>query len=190
LNNDGSCWRVVFCLLASFACVAWLSAQSAAADERSDVSANRALFHAVGFLYGIDANLLEAIAAVESSFDPNAVSPKGAQGMMQLMPETSKQFGVANPFDRIESTMGAARFLEYLSQTLSVNDRDLEDKLQLLIAAYHAGEGPVFKYKGVPPYDDTQEYVRRVMRAYRSKTSRPRIDSPPLVPAVATVPHT
>lgn len=122
------------------------------------------LFEVVGRMYGLDAALLKAIAAVETGGDANAVSPAGAEGLMQLMPETAKRFGVIDPFDPISNTLGAARFLSYLSRRQR-GDPDLVH-LPELIAAYNAGPGAVEKYGGVPPYRETHEYVRRVLWEY------------------------
>jgi len=120
----------------------------------------RALFRAVGSMYGLDPALLEAIATAESANDALAVSPEGAMGLMQLMPVTAARFSVANPFDPIDSTLGAARLLNFLRSHASCRD------LPALIAAYNAGIGAVERYGGVPPYTETRQYVRRVLRLY------------------------
>jgi len=119
-----------------------------------------ALFRAVGAMYGLDPDLIEAIAVAESHNDPRAISSKGAMGLMQLMPATASKFKVADPFDPVESTLGAARFLDYL--------RDQEDckDIPMLLAAYNAGQGAVKQYHGIPPYAETRRYVRTVLRLY------------------------
>jgi hypothetical protein len=96
---------------------------------------------------------------VESNFNPRAVSPKGARGLMQLMPGTARRFGVRDSFDPHENIRGGTT---YLSELLSMFDGDLVRTL----AAYNAGEGAVQRYRGVPPYRETQEYVRRTMLVY------------------------
>jgi hypothetical protein len=141
--------------------------------------------HAVGDMYGIDPDLLMAIAMVESNGRAHAVSPKGAQGLMQLMPETAARFDVADPFDPVENLLGAARFLNYLRQWQQT-DPELQH-LPELLAAYNAGPGAVRKYGGIPPYPETREYVRRVLWAYLlgvepPKDFSPRTEAPPRVP--------
>lgn len=102
--------------------------------------------------------LLAAVVAVESNFDPRAVSPKGALGLMQLMPETAARFGVADPFDPRQNLAGGAAYLAWLL-------RKFDGDLTLALAAYNAGEGAVIKagYR-IPPYEETRAYVPRVLR--------------------------
>jgi transglycosylase-like protein with SLT domain len=119
-----------------------------------------AILRAVGSLYRIDPDLLEAIAAVESRGNPDAISPKGARGLMQLMPATAHRFGVSNSFDPVENALGAARFLDHL------RSQQEESRLPELLAAYNAGQAPVTKYHGVPPYAETRAYVRQVLLRY------------------------
>lgn len=128
------------------------------------------MLRAAAYLYGLDPALMTAIARVESCNDPAAVSPRGAIGVMQLMPQTAARFGVTNPADPIENLLGAARFLRYLRQT-SGAARTLPE----VIAAYNAGEGAVAHYGGIPPYAETQDYVRKVLIAYLSQPP-PEID--------------
>jgi soluble lytic murein transglycosylase-like protein len=108
----------------------------------------------------VDESLIRAIIHAESAYQADALSPKGAQGLMQLMPETQVELDVSNPFDPEDNIQGGAR---YLSQLMAEFDGDLE----LAAAAYNAGSNAVYKYGGVPPYDETQEYVRRVKILYR-----------------------
>lgn len=134
------------------------------------------MFVAAARLYDLDPDLLAAIAGVESGGNPSAISSKGAQGLMQLMPATALRFGVENPFDPIDNTLGAARFLNHLEQAQRRRS-DLALRLPDLIAAYNAGEGAVEKYGGVPPYAETRQYVRKVLIAYLA--ADPRIPTPP-----------
>lgn len=120
-----------------------------------------ALFRAVGSMYQLDPDLLQAIATAESAGRLDAVSHSGAIGLMQLMPKTAARFGVDDPFDPVESTLGAARFLDYLKRNPNVLDR-----LPELLAAYNAGEGAVVRFGGIPPYLETKDYVRRVLWLY------------------------
>ncbi|WP_030528538.1 transglycosylase SLT domain-containing protein [Phycicoccus jejuensis] len=112
------------------------------------------LFSAATARYGLPAGLLDAVAKAESGYDPRAVSGAGAQGLMQLMPATARGLGV-DPFDPAQAVDGAARMLK----------RDLArfGRLDLAVAAYNAGAGAVQRYGGIPPYAETQQYVRRVL---------------------------
>jgi len=105
---------------------------------------------------GVDPNLLTGLIRAESNFDPNAGSPAGAQGLTQLMPGTAAGLGVANPLDPVQSIEGGAR---YLRQQLDHFGGDVTKAL----AAYNAGPGAVERFGGVPPYEQTQNYVRRVL---------------------------
>ncbi len=116
---------------------------------------------------GIDPLLVKSVMLVESNFNPRAVSRKGARGLMQLMPETARRYGVKNRFDVRESIRGGVR---YLADLLMVYRGDLTRAL----AAYNAGETAVARHDGVPPYAETVEYVRRALVAYRAV-------APPLV---------
>lgn len=107
--------------------------------------------------HDVDPSLVAAVIRAESNFDPVAVSRKGAQGLMQLMPSTARRFGVTNSFDPVQNIHGGTRYLRLL---LDRYDGDPE----LTLAAYNAGEGSVAKYDGVPPYRETVEYIRRIAR--------------------------
>jgi hypothetical protein len=113
------------------------------------------LFDQAAATYGVDARLLAAVARQESGYDADAVSPAGAQGLMQLMPGTAKSLGVTDSFDPAQAVDGAARMMS-----------DLLDRFgstPLALAAYNAGPGAVLRYNGVPPYPETQSYVRSIM---------------------------
>lgn len=110
--------------------------------------------------FDVQPSMVKAIMHAESYFNPKAVSLAGAQGLMQLMPKTAKQYGVKNAFNPEQNLEGALRYLSFL-QTL------FPDKPELVIAAYNAGENAVFKYQGIPPYDETQDYVKKVVALKR-----------------------
>ncbi len=119
------------------------------------------LFAAAGERHGIDPNLLAAVAQIESAFNPTAISPAGAQGLMQFMPATAAEMGV-DPFDPASAIDGAAR---YLRQQL-----DRFGTTELALAAYNAGPGAVSKHDGIPPYPETQNYVTKVLAAWEQRT--------------------
>lgn len=108
---------------------------------------------------GVDHRLVKSVMLVESNFNPRAVSRKGARGLMQLMPGTAAQLGVRNSFDAAENIRGGVR---YLAELLSTFGGDVA----LALAAYNAGPYAVLRHGGVPPYPETQEYLRRAMLAY------------------------
>jgi len=114
--------------------------------------------------YNLDANLVEAVVAVESNFDRFAVSKKGAQGLMQLIPATAKRFGVRDVFDAADNIRGGIRYLNFLMSYFQGN-------LEHVLAAYNAGERTVVRYHGVPPYPETQKYIRKVTSLYHALNS-------------------
>jgi soluble lytic murein transglycosylase-like protein len=105
----------------------------------------------------LDPLLVHSVIQAESGYNPFAVSPKGAQGLMQLMPSTARRFGVANSFNMTENVQGGVRYLRYLM--------DLFQDEKLAVAAYNAGEEAVIRHGGVPPYRETENYVRTVTRS-------------------------
>jgi hypothetical protein len=113
--------------------------------------------------HGIDPGLLAAVAAVESNFDPFAVSSKGACGIVQLIPATAARFGVENLFDAGQNLEGGAGYLRWLL------DR-FEGRTDLALAAYNAGERAVDRHGGIPPYPETRDYVRRVLALHPDST--------------------
>ncbi len=113
------------------------------------------IFDNVSTEYGVDVNLLKAVAQAESGFDTNAVSSCGAMGIMQLMPETANSLGVEDPFDAEQCITGGAKMLSYLLD-------DYNGNVTLALAAYNAGSGSVQKYGGVPPYNETINYIDKI----------------------------
>lgn len=158
-------WGIMGSVALSIAVAIGMASAQAPATSDANLDKGR-LFRAAGVLYGLDPNLLAAIASVESAGNPDAISPKGAQGLMQLMPATAARFGVVDSFDPVSNTIGAARFINYLRQWRAAHGANAPLTLTELLAAYNAGEGAVEKYRGIPPYPETQEYVRRVLIAY------------------------
>ena len=117
------------------------------------------LIHRLAQQYSVDPRLVQAIITVESSFDPHAVSRAGAQGLMQLMPDTAARYRVEDPFDPHANIEGGIRYLRDLL-------RLFPSDLRHVLAAYNAGEGTVQQYGGIPPYPETQRYVERVLTLY------------------------
>jgi soluble lytic murein transglycosylase-like protein len=108
--------------------------------------------------FDVNPLLVDSVIQVESNYNPLAVSPKGAQGLMQLMPSTARRFGVTDSFDAKQNIEAGVRYLKFLQNTFQ-DDR-------LAIAAYNAGEKAVAKYKDVPPYPETINYVAKVGKKY------------------------
>lgn len=120
---------------------------------------------------GVNDDLLHAVIQVESAYDPNAISNRGAKGLMQLVPATAERFGVMDVHDPEANVRGGARFLKSL---LARYDNDL----RLTLAAYNAGEGTVQKYKNtIPPYPETQAYVVKVLEIFEARQKRERNSS-------------
>lgn len=109
--------------------------------------------------YGVDKSLVKAVIHAESGYNPTAVSPKGAQGLMQLMPKTAQGLKVANSLDPSDNIHGGVRYLRFLLDTFKGDET-------LALAAYNSGLNKVAKYRGVPPYAETRNYVTKVL-SYR-----------------------
>lgn len=132
---------------------------NALAKLRNRRSAYDAFIDRYGSLYGVDPVLVRAVIQVESDFNPRCVSNKNARGLMQLIPETAKRYGVADVFDPEQNIRGGVK---YLADLLQMFPNDLPRAL----AAYNAGENAVLRYGGIPPYEETNTYVKRAMTVY------------------------
>ena len=141
--------------------VAALDAQRAAGGAGDLV----ALAQEIARRHGLDPALVLAVVAVESGFQPGAVSPKGAQGLMQLMPATARELGVSDALDAEQNLDGGARYLRALLEQSGGDVR-------LALAAYNAGPGAVKRHGGVPPYRETRQYVEKVMRRYDAQAEQ------------------
>ena len=118
-----------------------------------------------GAQYSVDPYLIYCLMSQESSFTAGATSPKGAQGLMQLMPGTAARYGVTNPYDVAQNIKGGTRYLKDLLKMFN-------GRVDLALAGYNAGEGAVMKYgNSIPPYDETRNYVRLILKRYTKKQS-------------------
>lgn len=154
IRPAGKRYQVLFTYISTcFACDVRSTVNFASTQLNRD--AFRAEIAAAALEFGVDEALLRAVVHAESAFNPNALSNKGAQGLMQLMPGTADDLGVDNPFDATQNIRGGA---QYLAQQL----KSFQGDEKLAMAAYNAGPGNVTKYGGVPPFDETRVYVTRV----------------------------
>ena len=119
------------------------------------------IFEKAAKTYNVDVDLLKAMAKAESDFDPNATSKSGAMGIMQLMPSTAKGLGVTDAYDPEQNIMGGAKYIASLLEKYDGN-------VSYALAAYNAGSGNVDKYGGIPPFEETQNYVTRVLEYYEN----------------------
>lgn len=120
-----------------------------------------ALIRASASRHGVDPGLMKAMMHTESAFNPNARSPVGAQGLMQLMPATARRFSVSNPWNPADNIEGSAKYLAWLLKRFNNN-------VEYAVAGYNAGEGNVDKYNGIPPFRETRNYVKNVMSRYHN----------------------
>jgi soluble lytic murein transglycosylase-like protein len=120
-----------------------------------------------GAKYGVDPYLIFCVMEQESHFNARALSPKGARGLMQLMPGTSARLGVRRPSDPAQNIAGGTRYLKQLIE-------QFDGRIDLVLASYNAGEGAVMKFgRKVPPYRETRDYVRRI--SYRYRRTKPAV---------------
>jgi len=132
----------------------------AQSEVRSDLAfADQVMFASTK--YEMDWKLVAAVMKAESNLDPFAVSPKGAQGLMQLMPDTARLYRVQDPYDPRENIEAGVKHLKKLLNRF-------DNKLDLALAAYNSGEKTVDRYRGIPPYPETRQYVKRVLNLYRN----------------------
>ena len=129
---------------------------------KKDLGNLKPIIEEVAQRYGQDPKLIQSIIGRESNFNSNAVSPKGAIGLMQLMPQTAKRFNVKDPFNNKDNIEGGVAYLDYLMRLF---DNDLE----LALAAYNAGVNSVMNYSGNPPFKETESYVKNVINSYKGE---------------------
>jgi soluble lytic murein transglycosylase-like protein len=136
-------------------------AAAVAETQAGDPNDVRALARAAARRHGVDPALVLAVISVESNFRTDAVSHKGAQGLMQLMPGTARELGVKDPLDPAANLDGGTRYLNALL-------RQYDGDLKRALAAYNAGAGAVNRHGGVPPYRETRQYVQKVLERYKA----------------------
>lgn len=134
---------------------------SSAASSSGNRNAYDTYILASASRHGVDPALMKAMMHSESAFNPNARSPVGAQGLMQLMPATARRFKVNNAWNPAENIEGSAKYIAWLMKRFNNN-------VEFAVAGYNAGEGNVDKYKGIPPFKETRNYVKSVMSRYHS----------------------
>jgi len=130
--------------------------------------------------YRLDPALIRSMIATESGFNQNAVSPKGAQGLMQLMPYTAYRLGVRDPFDPEQNIVGGIKYMRYLLDTFA----DSPDSLKLSLAAYNAGENLVQRLGRIPEIRETHDYVRNIIQQYGKNQMAVPASPPPVIPAL------
>jgi soluble lytic murein transglycosylase-like protein len=150
-------------------------AAAAPLAERAPSAEVKNLMESAAKNYDVSPALVDSVIQVESNYNQFAVSPKGAQGLMQLMPATARRFGVKDIFDPKQNIEGGVRYLKFLQETFK-DDR-------LAIAAYNAGEGAVVRYGTVPPYPETVDYVakigKKIGQTRQAKTAKPAGEQKP-----------
>jgi hypothetical protein len=138
----------------------WIPRRLALSRPKPPTPAIRQAIQASSARHGLDPNLIYAVIEAESGFHQYAVSPKGAQGLMQIMPETQRTLGLRQPFDPRQNIDTGTRYLRALMKRFQ--------SLELALAAYNAGPAVVERHKGVPPYAETRQYIQRVLARYHS----------------------
>jgi soluble lytic murein transglycosylase-like protein len=154
-------------------------AASPAAPETPVPSGINELVESIAAQHDLSPQLIHAVIKTESNYNTHAISPKGALGLMQLIPSTARRFGVDHVFDPVENIQGGARYLKYL---LELYDNDYP----LALAAYNAGEAAVARYNGIPPFPETLNYVVQVKNNLQKLVAAQAKQAPP--PAAAPVP--
>ncbi len=156
--NEKKTVLLLFFALVLFSCLPFSLYSLYSHSEKYDAIITKAAVK-----YGLPSDLIHSIIKTESNYNPRAVSPRGAVGLMQLMPSTAKQYGVTNIFDPEDNIFGGTRYLKDLASLYQKN-------LDLVLAAYNAGQEAVKKYQGIPPYEETIEYIEKVKSSYGKKS--------------------
>ena len=154
-NRTGKLVRRVVKMSGRPAVQATSDVERAAIASNETRSAVQEIVADVARRHDVEPELIDSVIRVESNYNPSAISPKGAEGLMQLMPATARRFGVDDSFEPAQNIAGGVRYLKYLLEMYKGDQT-------LALAAYNAGEGAVARYGGVPPYNETQSYVKKV----------------------------
>ncbi len=153
--------------VAFFGCLALLFLQIEARGDSGSPQRFDSLIESMADEYGLEVSLIHSIIRTESNYDPNAVSSKGAVGLMQLMPETAQRYGVRNLYDPKQNIEGGVKYLKELMNLF-------DGKTDYVLAAYNAGINAIKKYGGVPPFPETRRFIKKVKATYPNSTMRNR----------------
>ncbi len=154
-------------IIAIFLFILFYSGIEAKAQIKRDGGYNE-IIKTIADKHGVEAPLIHSIIKAESNYNTNALSPKGAVGLMQLMPETARKYGVTNPYNPEDNIEGGVKYLKDLIKVYS-------GKTELVLAAYNAGQEAIKKYGGIPPYPETRNYIEKVKNyGYRKSFIRHR----------------
>jgi soluble lytic murein transglycosylase-like protein len=159
MKHSKSFKSMMFASLVLLFLIILLPLQTAAQGEPPQNKKFDDIIKEVAKKYDLEASLIHSIIRTESDYDPHCVSTKGALGLMQLMPETARAYGVGNPFKPRDNIEGGVR---YLKDLINLYDR----RTRFVLAAYNAGQTAVKKYGGIPPYPETRRYIEKVMTSY------------------------
>jgi soluble lytic murein transglycosylase-like protein len=157
----------IFGATALFVLVVFLSLETPVQAESGYPGRFDALIDSIAKDYGLESSLIHSIIRTESDYDPNAVSSKGAVGLMQLMPETAEKYGVRDLYDPRQNILGGVKYLRDL-----INSFDR--KTDYVLAAYNAGHNAIKKYGGIPPFPETRRFIQKVKTTYPHSTIRNR----------------
>jgi soluble lytic murein transglycosylase-like protein len=146
-----------------------LEAKARGKKRQIEKEAYHGIISAISIRHNVDPTLIKAIIMAESSYNPNAISKKGAKGLMQLMPQTAKALGVEDSFDPVENIKAGVRYFERLQNNFNGDT-------SLSLAAYHAGISRVRKYNGVPPFKSTRKYIKKVLSYQQSLKNHEHIE--------------
>lgn len=160
MSRVGRCRRLCALSLLALALLAFSPSLSGASSSRQEMKQQYdPIVQSCALQFRVPADLIHSIILAESGYDCRAISPKGAVGLMQLMPETAVQYGVSDRFDPADNIKGGVKYLKDLIKLFSGNTAKV-------LAAYNAGQEALTKFNGIPPYAETREYIRRVMASY------------------------
>lgn len=160
--------RLLFIIFGANLLILFFSSSAAGAQSINKLKEKyKPIVQKIAQNHGIEPDLIHSIISAESNYDRWAVSVKGASGLMQLMPETAKEYGVKNIYDAKENIEGGVKYLKDLIQLYN-------GKTRFVLAAYNAGQEAVKKFGGIPPYPETKNYINKIMASYAKQTVKSR----------------